>query len=465
VLERRPSKPRQFAAVCAVVLAVAVVGAVGAYLALAQADARTRTFGDFDVRARLAASVTSDTLTATDSRTREWAATSFTGRGGSLDAALDAARTGVNWLAVLQPDGTLVGASPRSQAEQAASLRTNPGFRLAVATGRLSYGDVKTEQGVAVVYGFQPYTAGEGARVLVVPAAASDVASLLRSVLDVTASRAYVVDSTGAMVVASDHTPAGSAIPDKRLAAAAHRIGKGVVGDAYYLTLPIDGSAWRAVIATSRSGLLAPTQGANRVAWLVFAGFAAAVTLTIIVGTSTIIGSARLAHARLHDALTGLPGRALFLDETRTAIAHKRTVAVLFLDLDGFKPVNDTYGHAAGDQLLVEVAQRLKAATRLTDFVGRFGGDEFLVLCRDPGDDHNDTTALAERIRDLLSRPFEIDGHTVCIGASIGIATLGPGTDTAEALIRNADCALYEAKRNGGGRVEHRAPDSADVHR
>ncbi|MFG1926866.1 diguanylate cyclase domain-containing protein [Cryptosporangium sp. NPDC048952] len=350
---------------------------------------------------------------------------------------------GVDWLAVLGADGTVLGASPREAKTTAASLLTTRGFRLAISTRTLVYGDVTTVDGVAMLYAFQPYTAGDETRVPVVPSAASEIAAVLRSALDVTGSRAYMVDSAGATIVAP------STKLDPQLAAAARTTKRGVTarGD-YYLSLNVRSTTWRVVIATPRAELLAPVKETTRVSWLIFAGFAAAVTLIIAIGTVTLRSSARLAHARLHDTLTGLPNRALFLERAEVAMAQKQPVAALFLDLDGFKPVNDTYGHAAGDELLVQVGRRLKAATRQQDLVSRFGGDEFLVLCR------GDADAVAERIRHELSQPFDVDGHTVRIGVSIGIATRTQHTDSADTLIHNADLALYEAKRGGRGRIE-----------
>lgn len=147
------------------------------------------------------------------------------------------------------------------------------------------------------------------------------------------------------------------------------------------------------------------------------------------------------------DPLTGLANRRLFLDRLGEAIdrcdAGEGTCAVLFIDLDGFKAVNDEHGHAAGDVLLQEVATRLRDAVRSTDTVSRFGGDEFALLC--PGDDHEIATLTAERIERELGRPIVIDGAPVMVAASIGVAVAEAGT-TADAVLRRADAAMYEVK-------------------
>ena len=163
---------------------------------------------------------------------------------------------------------------------------------------------------------------------------------------------------------------------------------------------------------------------------------------------------AKMRNLAFNDALTGLPNRARFHDllaaHAASDRACDRAFAVLIIDLDRFKPVNDMLGHAAGDLLLRKVADRLGAALREDDVLARLGGDEFVVLQCDIGED-GAADALAERLIALLSRPFALDGHLAHVGASVGIA-LAPehGSDPAE-LLHNADLALYAAKRDGRG--------------
>jgi diguanylate cyclase (GGDEF)-like protein/PAS domain S-box-containing protein len=165
---------------------------------------------------------------------------------------------------------------------------------------------------------------------------------------------------------------------------------------------------------------------------------------------------AQLAHQATHDSLTGLPNRSLFQELGEQALARAQregtTVAVLFLDLDRFKPVNDTMGHATGDALLVRLAARLRKTVRAGDLVSRFGGDEFVVLCEHPAG-AKEMVELAERLIETLSLPVEIDGRDAQVGASVGIAIGAGGRVTIDSLLRDADAALYRAKELGRGRA------------
>lgn len=165
-----------------------------------------------------------------------------------------------------------------------------------------------------------------------------------------------------------------------------------------------------------------------------------------------------LQHAATHDTLTGLPNRAFFMSRLSNSLrrslserGHK--VSVLFIDLDHFKNVNDRYGHAGGDQLLIALANRLKQCMRPGDTVARLGGDEFTILVEG---DHaeDDVTAIAERIHEQLGEPFFIGGGTVVSSASIGILHASESYSTAEEMMRDADTAMYSAKRAGKARHE-----------
>ena len=161
----------------------------------------------------------------------------------------------------------------------------------------------------------------------------------------------------------------------------------------------------------------------------------------------------RMAH---HDDLTGLPNRALLADRMHQGLARARRnglrIAVLYLDLDGFKPINDSLGHSVGDQALVEVARRLSGVLRQSDTLARVGGDEFVLLVTDlTRDDEGHLAALASRCIDTLAPPLVLQGVPCTLGVSIGIA-LNEADDEAEAVLLAADRAMYEAKEAGRGR-------------
>jgi diguanylate cyclase (GGDEF)-like protein len=226
------------------------------------------------------------------------------------------------------------------------------------------------------------------------------------------------------------------------------------------------------VFSVRRATLLAAVQGSNEVSWLLFGAFVLAVLALAGLATTAIRGSAQLAgarerervahqlaHERLHDALTGLPNRALFLDRAETALARAQrgesSAAVMFSDVDHFKRINDSLGHAAGDELLRMLARRLRDAVRPQDTVSRFGGDEFLVLCDDLRDE-NDALRIAARVRSALDEPFELSGRSVPLTCCVGIAVHSPTAERIDAatLVRDADAAMYSAKAQGTGRLE-----------
>lgn len=166
-------------------------------------------------------------------------------------------------------------------------------------------------------------------------------------------------------------------------------------------------------------------------------------------------------HLALHDELTGLPNRHLLSERLGQTIAlaerENRTLALLFLDLDGFKTVNDQMGHAAGDEVLKHVSKRLLAMLRKSDTVARLGGDEFVLLIDNPLN-QDEVAHLADRLIQAINQPLSISDHEIHIGASIGIAMLQRHKDNADQLMRHADSAMYAAKGAGKNRYVFHAP-------
>lgn len=170
---------------------------------------------------------------------------------------------------------------------------------------------------------------------------------------------------------------------------------------------------------------------------------------------------ARLEHQSIHDPLTNLPNRLLFMDRLTQSLHRAReahhSIAVIFLDLDRFKVINDSLGHRVGDAVVVATAERISAALRPSDTVARFGGDEFVVLC-DPVADETTAMLFAERLANAVRRPLSIGPDEIFVTASLGVALASDDGHTAETLVRDADAAMYRAKEDGRSRVRRSEP-------
>jgi diguanylate cyclase (GGDEF)-like protein len=231
--------------------------------------------------------------------------------------------------------------------------------------------------------------------------------------------------------------------------------------------------AWRAALAWSLIGcavgqalvwqgwaptLMTRSQAATIGALGAFV-FAIAIRMAGAAGERKERAEELLAHRALHDPLTGLPNRQLLVDRLTHAIevAHRRggtPPVVMFLDLDRFKLVNDTFGHRAGDELLIQVADRLLSVLRTSDTLSRFGGDEFVVLCEDFSE-AEPVAMVTSRIHAVFDEPFDIGGERLPISVSIGVASLDDAVTTTEALLSDADAAMYFAKAHGAaGKVQ-----------
>lgn len=171
--------------------------------------------------------------------------------------------------------------------------------------------------------------------------------------------------------------------------------------------------------------------------------------------TERVLAEERIWHSAHHDLLTGLPNRRLFMDRLEQEVNHanrkKLPFSLLFMDLDGFKEINDSLGHEAGDQILTEVAKRLSGCVRKNDTIARLGGDEFAVILSD-ADQPKCVELVAQKFIDELAKPFEISQQLVQVSVSIGI-TFSEEASSPAALLRTADHAMYEAKRSGANRI------------
>ena len=169
--------------------------------------------------------------------------------------------------------------------------------------------------------------------------------------------------------------------------------------------------------------------------------------------TERLVAEARIKHLAHYDTLTDLPNRVTFYERIESVLSHLRrseTIAIFSLDLDHFKAVNDTLGHPVGDLLLKAAAERMRSCVRGEDLVARLGGDEFAIV-QVPSEHPADITALATRLIEVVGAPYDLDGHQVVVGASVGIAIAPTDSGVPDVLMKNADLALYRAKADGGG--------------
>lgn len=231
--------------------------------------------------------------------------------------------------------------------------------------------------------------------------------------------------------------------------------------------------AWTGLTRPKGAATIAACASAPALYWILAAGGRSSVgwqCLIVTIPVAAVLGevlswNSHRARAltniemerRLHDPLTGLANRTMLSMRLDHALALVRrssgALAVLYIDVDHFKDVNDTFGHNIGDDVLIETAARLRSTARDTDTVARIGGDEFVILCEDVEDLHA-TTEIAQRFLDVIATNFSFDANTARVTLSIGIAFSSTGAETAETLLQNADLALYRAKQSGRARFE-----------
>lgn len=317
-------------------------------------------------------------------------------------------------------------------------------------------------RGEPVVALAAPFRTPHGRRVLSGAFAAADTPlhAYLRNAIPISGQRILIVDDTGAVVA---HSHVGRAAPgDVRARSALHaaslRAGAGTYatgGETHYFTATdVDGAPWRVVATVPTASLYSPLRGVQQVPWLVFACFVVVAGFAWWLLWRLVRSRAKLDVVSRVDSLTGLYNRRHLGEQLRAlasgARRHRRHLALLIVDIDHFKRVNDTHGHTAGDAVLRAVAQRLESALREEDVVGRWGGEEFLAIL--PATTLSGARIAAERLRAGAAQPTPVDGSTsvtptVSVGCAAGV------DDPPDVLIAQADAALYEAKRAGRDRV------------
>ena len=460
-----------------IAIAILLLGGVAYYLLRSDSNSRAQLRNEFDHRALLAANLTSATVMATVGDSSD-AQKRYSGPAGRLTGMLRRAQeqSGDPLVAVYDGEGRVLDAWPRSGAAAAEAMARAPDVQRALSTGS-ALSDIFFYGGSApMLRSSAAFETRYGRRVYVDVTSAKSIllaSAYLSAAPAVPGAHAYLLDGGERILAASSPAPQGIPLPDAALGRALPTRSQGNVGASYFVTAPIRAHTnWRLAFSVPQSALYAQLRASRTSNWLLFVAFTAAVLALLAAAASTFRKSAqlaaareredtaqRLAHERLHDGLTGLPNRALFLDRAEHALARIArsgwSLGVLFIDLDHFKRINDSLGHACGDELLNVVAKRLRGAIRPADTVSRFGGDEFLILCEDLFDGE-DALLVAGRIRAVLEEPVTISGRELRVTCCIGVALQRADAPLVDGgtLVRDADAAMYAAKASGRGRVK-----------
>jgi diguanylate cyclase (GGDEF)-like protein len=465
--------------VTAAVVVLAVLTVFALELSNTQATSRRDVIARVHERSVLAAALIDSLLHSADAQTKLYEAR-YGGRVVS-GAALDRIRQQNAYVALVTPGGHVLANSHGFTSQARSDLSQSAALALVRTRRTYGLGNVLPYGRTGVINLAVKFPTRYGLRVLLTgfePRALSGfLTGELRRIPGVRGAHNYILD--GDDVVVASTNPARP--PGYRFTAPAERVAlsrtSGTRRGHYYDQVTIPNSTWRIVLSAPASRLFASVSGLREwLPWLIFAAFALVALAALLLG-SRLLRSAEtglrdanerlqkvndqleqanraLAHDALHDPLTGLPNRALLMDRLEQLLGRARRdsdigCAVLFIDLDGFKMVNDSLSHAVGDLLLVAVARRFAEELRPGDTVARLGGDEFAVLL-DAVVTHEDATGVADRILSSLNGPFHVGGHELFVRASIGISLRSEGV-TAHDLVRNADIAMYDVKRRGSG--------------
>ena len=456
-----------------------VVAGLAYTVAHAASVERSRLAREFNGRVALSASTTGQLLATSRQQTSAQAESLLAGPRAGVAKALKVYTTGSppnEPSIVYGRGGTVLAELPAGALGR--QLATDPAVRRGISSHAGGFTDAFPGPGHTEMFAtVAPFQAPGGWRVIVNAGPLSLIAGIvdgyLRTGPGVGGARAYIIDGHGVIVAGTGRERPGQPVADRGLRAALTRSDQGEVSGHRFAARPIGGgSNWRVVFVTTTRQLYAPLASGIRSSWILF-GFMVAAVLGVVAllafgarrSAALVRTEARaqaaevLAYERLHDELTGLPNRNLFLDRLEVALAAAARlpgiVAVLLIDLDRCKRVNDSLGHTLGDDLLRTVAKRLSDALHETDTVSRFGGDEFLVLAPSVFDERH-ALLLAERLQATIGEPIRLGGHEVHMTASIGVA-LDPGGEDAgdpATIIRNADTAMYRAKSTPGNHVE-----------
>ncbi|GAC1441401.1 MAG: hypothetical protein NVSMB55_09040 [Mycobacteriales bacterium] len=449
---------------------IAAVAALASVGLVASHDRAASALQDrYATRAALAAGAASTYAAQLMDAEQRSAAANLGGDTSSFDTVVNA--FGFTNAVLLDGHGRLLRVFPPKPALVGVQIATRYGHLTAAVAGSRAISAVVPAAATSQpVVGFAvPFDTPTGRRVFsgAYAVRGTPLRAYLKAMVSLRTSRLYLVDDGGQILAssASDDAVRPLVAAEPALASPHGSGAAGRYGQEFVVSRPVLGTPWAVFAVITGSALLAPINGPGQyVPWailgLLIVSSAVVWVLLLRRAADQITRRAReetfiriLKTEATHDPLTGLPNRALLTDrlaEAVTAATRDGTpLAVLFVDLDAFKDINDGSGHLLGDKVLVEVAARLRSAVRDGDTVARFGGDEFVVLL--PQTDVAASAYIADRLLAGVLEPLEVDGRRLHVSASIGVAVSPPVA--ADALLRSADAAVYYAKSHGRAQV------------
>ncbi len=454
-----------------VVAWLVIVGALAAVLAGSQADARRAVAQRLEQRtasgAQFASLYVRDILARERRQAATWLAAPRT-TPGALQRASDA--IGVSAAVLLDRDGRVLQVLPAKPALLGQVITGKYRHLAAAVAGRPAVSNVvpSAARGVPVVGFAEPFGTVAGRRVFsgAFDVSATPLGRYMNHLVVIPGRRVYLVDAKQTLIASSGRQPRGGETLgqlDGRLARLVRSQPTGSYpsarGSQSFVSAPVPGTPWRVVVAVPESALYYAVNGASRwLAWAALTALAIAGLLIIGIGSRLLRSRRELDHVARVDSLTGLSNRR-DIEETLLATIgaarrRQRSFAVLLMDIDHFKSVNDTLGHKAGDAVLVDIAQNLRSAMRTEDALGRWGGEEFLAVL--PDTDREGALVVAERLRARVADQAA-DASRPTVTVTIGVAVWVTGS--AEALVGRADAALYAGKAAGRDNVQLAAPD------
>ena len=445
--------------------ALAVLSA--AVLLNAQAQGEADIEQRFDGRAEVAASFTATYARDLLDQERRVAERELSGAGaGSADLKEVTNLFGYEAAVLLDSDGRALGVAPAKSSVIGQDLTKDYAHLRAAAQGLTAVSKVvpSAAEGLPIVAFATPFDSERGRRVF---SGAFDVdetpiGAYLRNASPIRGTDVYLLDETGTIVASNRSNSSGLTKVGKADPALGRGLARSSSGETqdghYFASHDVAGAPWRVVMSVPRAQLLEPVQGFRRyVPWILWAGFVLGGLACVLLVANLISSRAALSTANQSldqlariDVLTGLYNRRHVQDSLNAAVAnaerHDQTLAVMMIDVDRFKQINDTHGHDAGDHALRLIAADVHGALRAGDMLGRWGGEEFLAIL--PSTDADEALLVAERVRESISSLAVVLGdQLVPVSASIGVAARGG--EGPDGLVSAADGAMYAAKAAG----------------